>query len=168
MGKKSRMKMAENHGEIVDKKGWFARQKEKVGIKVDTALDNIWQQALKNPRHQQRWMDACGVTSADQIDYTVPLVELESQLCDIRKLKMIKNGKNRDGFLELLSPEARYMYLNACDDQGNRYTDLENPRVLRSMVENIKMKWRAKYGRASPEMEKALDSMIEDDEHADG
>ena len=158
------MKMAENHGEVVDKKGFFARQKEKVEIRVDTALDNAWQKALKNPRHQQRWMTACGVTSADQIDYTVPLVELESQLCDIRKLKMIKNGKHRDEFLELLSPEAKYLYLNSCDERGNRYTDLENPHVLRSMVANIKMQWRAKYGRAAPEMEKALDSMIDEKE----
>lgn len=134
-------------------------------MSVDEALDKAWYKAMNNPRHLTRWKQACNVSHPSKIDYTVPLVELESQLCDIRKLKMIRKGKHRDEFLALLSPEAQDLYLNAVDGDGHRYTDLEDPSVLRSMIAGMKARWKKEHGtEMTPEMESALEGMIKDED----
>lgn len=147
------------------KEGWLARQKKKVQDKVDDALDKAWSKTMSHPIHQNRWVAACNVHHPSQIDYSVPVVELEAQLCDIRKLALIRKGKRRDEFLALLSPEAQDIYLHKTDAHGNRYTDLEEPSVLKSVIKGMKKKWKKDYGaEITPEIEQAMDEMIADDD----
>lgn len=141
--------------------GWWARQKMKVNDKVQEALNNATAEAYK--KHYDRWMKLSHCHHPSQIDYTIPQIELESKLCDIYNLKLIKNGKRRDEFLELLSPEAREMYFEKGSD-GRYYTELEKPKVLRSMVTGIRKKWKKKFGKEmTEEEEQFFNDFIEDD-----
>lgn len=69
------------------------------------------------------------------IDYSIPQISLEWQLCDPSVLFGLRDPTKRAKFLSLLTDEERDVYLNACDKDGNRYTDLERP-----LKNQIKMK----------------------------
>lgn len=141
--------------------GWWARQKMKIDNKVQDALNNATIEAQK--KYYDRWMKLSHCHHPSQIDYSIPQIELESKLCDIYNIKLIKNGKRRDEFLAILSPEAREMYFEKGSD-GKYYTELEKPKVLRSMITGIKKKWRKKYKtEMTPEEEQFFDDFIEDD-----
>lgn len=160
MGRKSRERMAEKDP---DKKGWFTRKKEQFADKREEALDKAWYQA--RTKYHARWMEMSGCNHPNMINYDIPTIELEVALCDVRNLRLIRKGRHRDEFLATLSPEARKVYSEAVDGDGNRYTDLENPKVLRSMITGIKQAWRDRNGgRIDPETEAVLDSMIEDED----
>lgn len=123
--------------QIIDRlKAGYESVKDSYDEKIDNALDNATIEAYK--KYYPRWRAICDVSTNDDIDFKNPYVELESKLCDVRNLKMIRKGLHRDDFLKLLSDEAKKIYLEETDEDGNRYTDLENPRVLRSMIKRIK------------------------------
>lgn len=125
--------------QIIDRlKTGYESFKEKQDDRIDRALDNATAEAYK--KYYPRWCKICGVQTVADIDFKNPYVELESKLCDVRNLKMIRKGLHRDDFLKLLSDEAKKIYLEEVDEDGNRYTDLEHPRVLRSMIKRIKLK----------------------------
>lgn len=125
--------------QIIDRlKTGYESFKEKQDDRLDRALDNATQECYKH--YYKRWVEICEVSTIDEIDYKNPYVELESKLCDVRNLKLIRNGVHRDDFLQLLSEDAQRIYLNECDEDGNKYTDLEHPRVLKSMVKRIKQR----------------------------
>ena len=125
--------------QIIDRlKTGYESFKEKQDDRIDRALDNATAEAYK--KYYPRWRAICDVSTNDDIDFKNPYVELESKLCDVRNLKMIRNGAKRDDFLKLLSDEAKKIYLEEVDEDGNRYTDIEHPRVLRSMIKRIKLK----------------------------
>lgn len=129
--------------QIIDRlKQGYENFKEKQDDRIDRALDNATQECYKH--YYKRWMGICEVSTIDEIDYKNPYVELESKLCDVRNLKMIRNGAHRDDFLQLLSEDAQRIYLNECGEDGQRYTDLEHPRVLKSMVKRIKQRMHNK------------------------
>lgn len=122
--------------QIIDRiKAGYQEFKEVTDERIDNALNNATVEAYK--KYYPRWRKICGVDSNDLIDYSNPYVELESKLCDMRNLRLIKKGVHRDEFLELLSDEARDIYLNEVDEDGNKYTDLEHPRILRSMIKRV-------------------------------
>lgn len=142
--------------QIIDRlKAGVAGLKEKYDDRLDTALNNATGQAMQ--KYYPRWCKICGVQKIEDIDYSNPYVELEAKLCDVRNIKLIRNGAKRDEFFKLLSDEAKKIYLEEVDDFGNRYTDLEHPRVLRSMVKRIKQKMHNK------DVKDALDDWAESD-----
>lgn len=125
--------------QIIDRlKTGYESFKEKQDDRIDRALDNATAEAYK--KNYPRWRAICDISTNDDIDFKNPYVELESKLCDVRNLKMIRKGLHRDDFLKLLSDEAKKIYLEEVGEDGSRYTDLENPRVLRSMIKRIKLK----------------------------
>ena len=157
MGKKSREKI---EGE---KKGLIARAKERTAERVDDALDRAYQKAITNPRYLAEWRRLSKVTRNEDIDYTIPQIELESKLCDIRNLRLIRKGVRRDDFLAILSPEAQELYLNGRDSAGSKYTDLESPSVLKSIIKSLKARWKKDYHEEMPEeVEDSLKGIIED------
>lgn len=142
-----------------DKKGWLTRQREKVTEKSENALDRARYEASK--KYHRRWMIISGCNHPNMIDYSIPQIELEYALCDMVNIKLIRKGKRREEFLAQLSPEAQGLYLNAVDEDGNRYTDLENPHVLRSLIAGIKQAWREKRGVLTPDEENALNGLLD-------
>lgn len=156
MGKKSREKI---EGE---KKGLIARAKERTAERMDCALDNVYQKAVTNPRYLAEWRRLSKVTRNEDIDYTIPQIELETKLCDIRNLKLIRKGAHRDEFLAILSPEAQDLYLNGRDSAGSRYTELEHPSVLKSLVKSLRARWKKDYHQDMPD--EVEDSLIGEDE----
>lgn len=157
MGKKSREKIQE------EKKGLLERAKERVNNRVDDALDRAYQKAITNPRYLAEWRRLSKTTRNEEIDYTIPRIELETKLCDIRNLKLIRKGAHRDDFLAILSPEAQEIYLNGRDSEGSRYTDLESPSVLKSIVKSLRARWKKDYHEDMPkEVEDSLMGIIED------
>lgn len=157
MGKRSREKI---EGE---KKGLIARAKERTAERVDDALDRAYQKAVTNPRYLAEWRRLSKVTRNEDIDYTIPQIELETKLCDIRNLKLIRKGAHRDEFLAILSPEAQELYLNGRDSAGSKYTDLESPSVLKSIIKSLRARWKKDYHEDMPEeVEDSLKGIIED------
>lgn len=135
----------------------IARTKETISNKVDDALDKAYQKAVTNPKYLAEWRRLSKVTKNEDIDYTIPRIELESKLCDIRNLKLIRKGRNRDKFLEILSPDAQDLYLNGRDSAGSKYTELESPHVMRSVIVNLRSRWKKDYHEDMPkEVEEGL------------
>ena len=142
--------------QIIDRlKAGYESVKESYDAKIDNALDNATIEAYK--KYYPRWRKICEVSTNDDIDFKNPYVELESKLCDVRNLKMIRNGVHRDDFFKLLSDEAKRIYLEEVGEDGEHYTDLEHPRVLRSMIKRIKQRMHNK------ETKDALDEWAETD-----
>ena len=145
MGKRSREKIAEEK-----KKGIISRTKERIEDKTDQVLNNAYTRAISNPGFLAEWRRISGVSRNEDIDYTIPRIELETKLCDIRNLKLIRKGKHRDEFLSILSSEAQEIYLNGCDSSGHRYIELEHPSVLKSLVSRMKSHWRKDFHQEMP------------------
>lgn len=122
-------KEKENDGE--PKKSFMERRLEQGEGTVDLAT------VRARAKYLNRWMAMSGVDSPDMIDYTKPQIEIEFMLCDMRNLKLIRGGKNRDEFLKQLSPEARECYLYETDKDGHSYRDLENPHVWGQFVRSM-------------------------------
>ena len=142
--------------QIIDRlKAGYESVKESYDDKIDNALDNATIEAYK--KYYPRWRKICEVSTNDDIDFKNPYVELESKLCDVRNLKMIRNGVHRDDFFKLLSDEAKRIYLEEVGEDGEHYTDLEHPRVLRSMIKRIKQRMHNK------DTKDALDEWAETD-----
>ena len=142
--------------QIIDRlKAGYESVKGSYDDNIDNALDNATIEAYK--KYYPRWRKICEVSTNDDIDFKNPYVELESKLCDARNLKMIRNGAKRDDFFKLLSDEAKRIYLEEVGEDGERYTDLENPRVLRSMIKRIKQRMHNK------DTKDALDEWAETD-----
>ena len=142
--------------QIIDRlKAGYESVKDSYDAKIDNALDNATIEAYK--KYYPRWRKICEVSTNDDIDFKNPYVELESKLCDVRNLKMIRNGVHRDDFFKLLSDEAKRIYLEEVGEDGEHYTDLEHPRVLRSMIKRIKQRMHNK------ETKDALDEWSETD-----
>lgn len=149
-----------------DKKGWLARKKDQFTDKREEALDKAWWEARK--KYQSRWMQISNTNHPNRIDYDNPIIELEVSLCDVRNLRLIRKGRHVDEFLATLTPEAQDLYLNGADNLGAPYRDLENPKVLRSMIAGIKQAWRDRHGgRVDPQTEAVFDSMLEDEDETD-
>ena len=158
MGKRSREK-------IEGKKGLIARAKEKVEDKTDQVLNNAYYRAINHPQYLAEWRRISKVTRNEDIDYTIPQIELETKLCDIRNLKLIRKGRHRDEFLATLSPEAQELYLNGRDSAGTKYMELEHPSVLKSFVSQIRAKWKKDFHEEMPkEVEDNLLGRDEDEE----
>lgn len=158
MGRKSREKMTE-------KKGLIERTKESMANKVDDALDRAYHKAITNPKYLAEWRRLSKVTRNEDIDYTIPQIELETKLCDIRNLKLIRKGKRRDEFLAILSPEAQELYLYGRDSAGSKYTELESPHTMRSIIVNLRSRWKKDYHEEMPkEVEDSLKGIIGDDD----
>ena len=74
------------------------------------------------------------------IDFSNPHVSLQMKLCDPYWQKAIKNDKGRAEFLSILTDEERDLYLNYVDENGARYSDLENARITKELVKATKRK----------------------------
>ena len=114
---------------------------EKVRDKADSAIERWASQA--RVKYLPRWIELSGGESVDDIDYSNPYIHLEFLLCDPRNLSLISRGKHRDKFLAKLTPEEKDIYLNFTGDDGKKYTELEHPRVMRSIVSSLKHRGRA-------------------------
>lgn len=168
MGKKSRQRMAQNGEE--KKPNWLAQKwqnmKSGVNDKVQDSLDKAQAEAMK--KEIPRWMELSGCNHPNLIHWDDPQISLEYKLLDIRNLKLVRKGKNRDQFLELLTPEERDLYLNFVGYGGKRYIDVEDGNLLIELIKGIRESWKQKRGKGdiSPEEEQALndalDGLIED------
>lgn len=165
MGKKRRLQIKgdappREDGRI---KAWWGRRKESYNAKVNNALDSATYEAHK--KYYKRWMDYSGCNHPTLIHWDDPQISLEAKLCDPRNLRLIRKRRHLDEFFEILSEEEKNIYFNWCDQEGNRYTDLEDGKLLRSIISGIKQKWKERRGGViTPEEEEQLDSMLEDDE----
>ena len=83
--------------------GIISKVRDKADDKVDAVLDMATAKAYEG--YYARWMEICEVQTKEEIDYTLPCIEIESKLCDPRNLKMIKKGKHTGDFLKLLSSD---------------------------------------------------------------
>lgn len=169
MGKKHRQKVrgedyeAKPDGRI---KAWWGRRVENYNNRVNDALDNATYEAHK--KYYPRWERYSGCNHHNLIHWDDPQISLEAKLCDPRNLRLIRKGKRRDEFFAILSEEEKHIYLTMCDEDGHRYTDLEDGGVLRGMISGIKQAWKdRRKGKMTPEEEQMLDSMLEDEEEED-
>lgn len=80
---------------------------EKIRDKADEKIDNAFEIATVKTMQNYipRWLEICGVDTIDDIDFTIPCIEVEVKLCDPRNLKKIRGGKHTNEFLELLSSD---------------------------------------------------------------
>lgn len=173
MGKKARNKIKENNparaSEDADKgrlRAWWGRRKERLEDRVDTALDNATARAHKS--YYKQWMARSGVNHPNLIKWDDPHISLEAKLCDIRNLKLIRKGARRDEFFSICTPEEIDIYLNGCDMMGGKYTDLEDGKVLKSMIAGAKKYFRERKIKLSPEEEAQLTEamdLTEDDDN---
>ena len=147
-------------------KSWVNKKKEQATDVFDRAMDNITAHAQKG--YYKRWRECSGCNSAVNIDWSNPQISLEAKLCDPRNLKLLRNGKHRDEFFKLCSEEEIYLYLNERGPKGELYTDVENPKFLRELVKGTRLRWkeerRKKGQKMTPEEDKALDSLLIDDD----
>lgn len=153
---------------------WFKRKweagKDKVYNTVQDALDKAQQRAVESYIKNGRFLRLSRCRNPKQIRWDDPQISLEVKLCDIRNLKMIRNGNQRDQFLDTLTNEEREIYLNLTGNDGKKYTDLENGALMAELVKGIKKRWKErKKGQSddlTPEEEQAvmdsLDSLIQD------
>ena len=169
MGKKHRQKVkGENYEPKEDGriKAWWGRRVENYNNRVNDALDNATYEAHK--KFYPRWERYSGCNHHNLIHWDDPQISLEAKLCDPRNLRLIKKGKHREEFFAILSEEEKHIYLTMCDEDGHRYTDLEDGGLLKSIIAGIKQKWKEKRGKMTPEEEAALDSMLAADDEDEG
>lgn len=152
---------------------WFKRKweagKDKVYNTVQDALDKAQQRAVESYIKNGRFLRLSRCRNPKQIRWDDPQISLEVKLCDIRNLKMIRNGNQRDQFLDTLTNEEREIYLNLTGNDGKKYTDLENGALMAELVKGIKKRWKErKKGQSddlTPEEEQAvmdsLDSLLQ-------
>lgn len=109
--------------------------REKITDKKTDMVDAVFNHMAAGTRSKylKRWAELSGVDDVKDIDYSIPQVHLEFLLADPRNLKLISGGTNRQQFLDMLTPEEQDIYLNAIDDEGARYTDLEAPEVMQEI-----------------------------------
>ena len=175
MGKKARNKIKENNparaSEDAEKgrlRAWWGRRKERMEERVDTALDNATAHAQKS--YYKQWMARSGVNHPNLIKWDDPHISLEAKLCDIRNLMLIRKGARRDEFFSICTPEEIDVYLNGRDLMGGRYTDLEDGKILKSMIASVKKYFKERKVNLTPEDEAkiaeamALTSDVDDDE----
>lgn len=168
MGKKARNKIKENapaRAEEEPDKGriraWWGRRKERYEERVNNALDRATFEAQK--KYYKQWMARSGCNHPNFIKWDDPHISLECKLCDIRNLKLIKGGKRRDEFFNICTPEEIDIYLNGCDIIGGRYTDLENPEYLKSMVAGVKKWWKERKINLTDEELKQLNEIMDEE-----
>lgn len=164
MGKRSRQKMS---GQTEDKTpGWLATKwqnmKDNVNDKVDNALNQAQVKAIE--KYKPRFMELSGCNHPNLIHWDDPQISLECKLCDIRNLKLIRHGRDRDKFLAILSDEERDIYLNFVGYDGKKYTDLEDGNLMVELIKGIKQRWKEsrKKGELTAEEEKELDTALDD------
>ena len=169
MGKKRRLQIKgedaqpRENGRI---RAWWGRRKEAYNEKVNDALDNATYEAHK--KYYPRWMRYSGCNHPNLIHWDDPQISLEAKLCDPRNLRLIRKGRHLDEFFEMCSPEEIHIYKTMCDEDGHRYSDLEDGGLLRSIIAGIKQKWKEKRGAdMTSEEEEALDRMLSDEEDED-
>lgn len=171
MGHKRKIKdQAKAEKEKKEAKGrirsWIDNKKEEAKDVFDRAMDNITAEAQKG--YYKRWREHSGVYSAVNINWKDPQISLEAKLCDPRNLKLLRGGKHRDEFFKICSEEEIRIYLNERGPNGELYTDVENPKILKELVKGTKIRWRkereAKGQKMTPEEEQALDSLLLDDD----
>ena len=137
-----------------EKKGIIQAVKDHMNDLLDQTFNNATLEAYK--KYYPRWCKICEVETIEEIDYTNPYVEIESKLCDVRNLKMIRKGRHTEDFLKLLSSdEARKLYY-AKDENGDSYSDLEHPKIMSSFIAGIRRKCpgNREIARALREFEK--------------
>lgn len=86
-----------------------------------------------------RWAEICGVGEEyEKVDLSHPIVHLEYLLCDTKIMKKLASGE-REEVLSLLTEEEKAIYLNPePDEDGARYTDLENPKIIKQIAKDMK------------------------------
>ena len=148
-------------------RAWIDDKKEQAKDVFDRAMDNITAEAHKG--YYKRWKEKSGCYSAVNIDWKDPQISLEAKLCDPRNLKLLRGGKHRDEFFKICSDEEIKIYLNERGANGELYTDVENPKILKELVKGTKIRWKkereAKGQKMTPEEEQALDSLLLDDDN---
>ena len=171
MGKKHRARI-ETSGEDPEQgriRAWWGKRKQDVRDKVEDALDKAT--AENQRKHYKRWMEGSNCHTPRFIKWDDPQISLECKLCDPRNLKLIRKGRHREEFFKICSPEEIDIYLNAVGLNGEKYTDLEDPHIIRDLIKGVKTAFRdAKHKRGeelTPEEEKAIDGLLEDDEGDD-
>lgn len=169
MGKKHRERINTNGGENPEQgriRAWLGRQKAKARNKIDDALDNATAQAHR--KYYKRWMELSYCHTPNLIKWDDPQISLEAKLCDPRNLRLIKKGRRREEFLAILTDEEKDLYLNFVGYNDFRYTDLEEPHILRDTIKGIREQWREakrKIGEdLTPEEEQALNAMLADED----
>ena len=175
MGKKARNKIKENNparaSEDAEKgriRAWWGRRKARRDERIDTALDNATARAQRS--YYKQWMARSGVNHPNFIKWDEPHISLECKLCDIRNLMLIRKGARRDEFFSICTPEEIDIYLNGRDLMGGKYTDLEDGKLLKSMIAAVKKYFREHKANLTPEEEAqiaeamALTSDVDDDE----
>lgn len=83
--------------------GVISKIRDSADDKIDTAFNLATAEVMRN--YYPRWCEISEVENPDNIDYTIPCIELESKLCDPRNLKMIRRGKHTQEFLERLNSD---------------------------------------------------------------
>lgn len=168
MGKKHRERINTNGGEDPEQgrfRAWLGRQKAKARNKIDDALDNATAQAHR--KYYKRWMELSYCHTPNLIKWDDPQISLEAKLCDPRNLRLIRKGRHREEFLAILTDEEKDLYLNFVGSDGIRYTDLEDPHILRDTIKGAREQWReAKRKKGedlTAEEEQALNALLEDE-----
>ena len=172
MGKRSRNKIkdgqparAREDPEKGRLRAWWGRRKEAMAEKVDNALDQATARAHRS--YYKQWCARSGCNNPDFINWNDPHISLEAKLCDVRNLKLIRKGARRDEFFSICTPEEIDVYLNGHDMMGGKYTDLENPEFLKSMIAGIFKWYKERKKNLSPEDEAQLNAMLAEDEAPD-
>lgn len=105
-------------------------------------------------KYLKRWAGLSKTTDIRKIDYSIPMVHLEFLLCDPRNLELISGGVRRDEFLAILTPEEQNLYLNTVGVNGDRYTDLEDRKVMRKINAAFKIRMEKELKRRQREARK--------------
>lgn len=167
MGKRARNKIKENNPDRATEtpeegrlRAWWGRRKEKRDERIDDALNRATFNAQK--KYYKQWMARSGCNHPNFIKWDDPHISLECKLCDIRNLKLIRGGAQREKFLEICTEEERDVYLNGVDIMGDPYTNLEDPAFFKSMLAGIKKWWRERKITLTDEELAQLNDLIED------
>lgn len=117
----------------------MGRMKEQWELAKDIAKDipgNVHDKevAMIRAKYLNGWMEICGVTRPEDIDYGNPHVHIQWLLCDPYWQRAIKNDRGRAEFLSKLTDEEREIYLT----EG--YAELENAKVTRELLKATKKK----------------------------
>lgn len=94
--------------------------------------------AHRRMRFLDDWTKMSNVSDAKDIDYSIPQIHLEFLLCDVDILKDLHKDGGRARLFERLTAEEQDIYLNAIDEQGNRYRDLERTDVSTALERELK------------------------------
>lgn len=125
--KRNKVAVAEPNWESMNetqRTGALARFKSSVNNVLDTAQDQVTMRA--QAKYHDHWREICG----GEIDWSNPIVQCESTLCNIAVLRILTDQKQsvedrRTVAQAYFSTAGWDCYLTGLDESGTPYTDLE-------------------------------------------